>query len=123
MSGASSFSRGNDRRGAPRYKIERTVWIVSPRLPSVEGVLVNLSLTGCAVRVPQLSSRRPWPLSRISGDELSLWQLLRDPVPCWVVAVDQYILRLRFQLNATMRLQLEQAISNWADRKPENSGS
>jgi hypothetical protein len=53
-------------------------------------------------------------LSRGSGDEVSLWQLLRGPVPCWVVAVDQQILRLRFQLDASTRLQLEQAIAGWA---------
>lgn len=112
----SAFPAGADRRVAPRYTIQRSVLISSPRLPSVEGSLVNLSVTGCAVQVirPRCSDYRSWPLTRRNGEEVSVFRVLISPIPCWIVAVEKNTLRLRFQLDAVMRQQLEQAILSLA---------
>jgi len=87
-----------------------------PRLPSIAGSLVNISISGCAVRVQMTAAgKRSWPLHRSNGDEISLFGLLRQPVACWVVAVDNDIMRLRFLLDNGARDHLERAIAAWTE--------
>jgi hypothetical protein len=97
----------HERRASPRYNLDRAVWIRRPRVVPAAGALCNISVTGAAVRVLDTGA---WPITLSNGDEVWLSGLLSDPVACWVVAVRDRIMHVRFSLPDAMRRQLSAMI-------------
>jgi hypothetical protein len=105
-----------ERRRAPRYAVHRTIWLRRSRLLPASGSLLDISASGAAIRIT-IQNREDsalWPLHLTNGDEIQISGLLDDPVACWIVAVDEDRLRVRFSLDEPMRDLLRQAIQTWS---------
>jgi hypothetical protein len=77
---------------------------------------VNISISGAAVRILgwSLAAHETW-LTRLShGDELRLAGLLDDPLLCWVIAVEQGVLRVRFLRDDGLRQKLRVLVAGIA---------
>ena len=104
----------DDRRAARRYDENRPVTIVRDLCLPAQSFIVNISLTGAAIRVysgwyvPEMVG---WVTKLKSGDDIWLSDLLTEPVFCWVVALDDGVLRVRFSLTEAARSQLRQLIA------------
>ena len=113
---AKSPVRTSENRTEPRYGINRAIWFQQPGKMPVAGSVTNISMTGALARVTAV--RRDdvifWPSLLSGGDEIWVSGLLNNPICCWVVAVDNDVLRLRFLLDTKERHQLQNAIAVWA---------
>jgi hypothetical protein len=87
-----------ERRVAPRYAMERDVWVRHRRHLPAAATLINISYSGAAVRLRRVARviGMTWVFCLRSGDEVHLSGLIDDPVACWVVAEDGDVLRVRF---------------------------
>ena len=56
----------------------------------------------------------PWLTRLKHGDEIALTGLLDVPLPAWVVAVDDAVLRVRFLMDETVRGKLHEMITRLA---------
>jgi hypothetical protein len=106
-----------DRRGEERYEAYHPVSVSLPGpLPPVAGTVINLSLSGAAVRIPGWAARAPaeWLTRLDRGDELRLAGLVEVSVSCLVIAVDGGVLRVRFSGDEAMRGRLREVIDSLA---------
>jgi hypothetical protein len=103
----------DDRRGAQRFDAHQSVSIRRTGLPSVSGSLVNISVTGAAILIPgwSLAAHETWLTRLAHGDEIWLAGLLDPPVSCWVIAVDEGVLRVRFLRDDRLREKLRMLIA------------
>jgi hypothetical protein len=104
----------DDRRAARRYDKNRPVTIVRDLCLSAQSFIVNISLTGAAIRVYSgwyIPETVDWVTKLKSGDDIWLSDLLPEPVFCWVVALDDGVVRVRFSLTEAARSQLRQLIA------------
>jgi hypothetical protein len=108
--------RQPDRRGAPRYDVQLSVGLRRQGLAPIAGSVINLSRTGAAVRVHGWNVPVPaaWPTRLGHGDELWLTGLLDAPVSCWVISVDEAVVRVRFSLGDSSRAQLDELLHRLA---------
>jgi hypothetical protein len=108
-----------DRRGAPRYDVYFEVWLRRTGLAPVAGAVINISESGAAIRVHGWNVPVPsaWPTRLNHGDELWLAGLLGIPLSCWIIGVNDGVLRVHFSLNEAMRYQLREVI----DAIPRNA--
>jgi len=86
-----------DRREDERYEAYHPISVSLPGPPpAVAGTVINMSLSGAAVRIPGWAARAPaaWLARLDRGDELRLDGLLDIPVSCWVIKADAGVLRL-----------------------------
>lgn len=105
-----------NRRGTPRFDVNQPVSIGGQGRPPVEGSLINISMSGAAVHVYgwNVPDSALWPTRPVHGNELWLAGLLDVAIPCWVIAVEDAMLRVRFLLDETLRNQLRDKIESLA---------
>jgi hypothetical protein len=99
----------NERRTELRFPIRRNVWLRhSGRLPA-GGTLINVSRTGAAIQLRHTANAMvaAWAFHLKNGEEVYLSGLLDDPVACWIVALDNDLLRVRFLADAATRVRLD----------------
>ncbi|HQT75710.1 MAG TPA: hypothetical protein PLD10_01565 [Rhodopila sp.] len=63
-----------------------------------------------------------WPLYLRHGDELWLWDVLEDPLACWVVAVERDLVRLRIINDAGILPELRAFLSHVARHNVSTAG-
>jgi hypothetical protein len=109
----SPFGRRPERRAAPRYDIHIDAWLKRHGLAPAAGTVINLSVSGAAIRVHgwNVPEPSPWPTRLHHGDELWVTGLLDTPLSCWVITVDDGLLRVHFSANEAMRNQLHGIIA------------
>jgi len=102
------LGRPPERRAAPRYDVHIDVWMRRQGLAPVAGSVINISANGAAIRVHGWNVPQPsaWPTRLNHGDELWVVGLLETAVSCWVITVDDGLLRVRFSLNDVMKQQM-----------------
>ena len=109
-SAGSSDTGGDprDRRAAPRFDVDQAVSLIRPGFLPAAGLVFNISRSGAAIRIHGIQAPvpAPWPARLKHGDEISLLGLLTNPVSCWVVGVEDGVLRVHFSLDAANRRQL-----------------
>jgi len=110
-----------DRRGAPRYAIERDVWVRRRGQLPAAAALINISKSGAAVRLRRVATAfgMTWAFCLRSGDEVHLSGLIDDPVACWVVAEDGDVLRVRFLLDDGTRAAVNNLVARLSGDWPE----
>jgi hypothetical protein len=101
-----------DRRRAARHDLDLAVTLSRAGIAPVAALMVNISRSGAAIRIHGLHVPvpGPWPTRLRNGDEIWVSGLLDEPVSCWVVAVSDGVLRVHFQLDEPMRLQLREKL-------------
>lgn len=106
----------DDSRIVPRYAIRRSIWFRRRGAIPVPGELLNISEKGALARVDRSNDRYtpPWPLYLRHGDELWLYNVIDDPLNCWVVGVEQGIVRLRLFNDASLLPDLRSLIHRLA---------
>jgi hypothetical protein len=89
---------------------------VPPDKPPVAALMVNVSMSGAAIRVFGWDAPEPeeWPIQPKHGEELEISGLLDVSLSCWVVALDDGVLRVRFLLDETLRPLLRDKIDGLA---------
>ena len=119
-----------DRREAPRYAFRRAIWFRRRGALPAPGFLLNISERGALTEVtrPAESDVIPWPLHLRHGDELWLYNVIKDPLCCWVVAVEREHIRLRLFNDIDVLADLRVLISSLnvepgAPVKPERDRS
>ena len=101
------WSADREERHARRYAVSVPVCIGPLDDMAVAGTMLNVSLTGAAIRI-EGSAR--W-LSRLDhGDEMSLAGLLDRGLLCWVVTLDEDVLRVHFHQGRETADQLREAM-------------
>ena len=102
-----------ERRAAPRYSIERDVWVRHRGHLPAAATLINISKSGAAVRLRRVAIAigMSWAFCLRSGDEVHLSGLIDDPVACWVVAEDDDVLRVRFLLDNATRVAVNSLVA------------
>jgi PilZ domain-containing protein len=107
-----------ERRNTAHCTMDRPVEIrCSGAESSAVVTIMDVSLTGAAVRLPD-DITPDHELSELAqGDEIALSGLVAIPLDCWVVARDGAVLRLRFFPEAEARLQT--LIGRLAGKSPE----
>ncbi|MFL5289437.1 MAG: PilZ domain-containing protein [Rhodopila sp.] len=81
--------------------------------------IMDVSLTGAAVRLPD-DITPDHELSELAqGDEIALSGLVAIPLDCWVVARDGAVLRLRFFPAPEAEARLQTLIGRLAGKSPE----
>src|SRR5579864_6155938 len=95
-----------ERCAAPRFAIERDVWVRRRGQLPAAAALINISKSGAAVRLRRVAIAigMTWAFCLRSGDEVHLSGLIDDPVACWVVAENENVLRVRFLLDHGTRV-------------------
>jgi hypothetical protein len=85
-------------------------------MPPFAASLINISTTGAAITLPgwDLPAPAPWPTRLEHGDEISLTGLLDVPLSCWVIAVEDSTLRVRFLFDDVVRNKLRDMIGGLA---------
>jgi hypothetical protein len=108
-----SESQGADRRRAPRHDVHFEVWLKRRGLVPAAGSVFSLSRTGAAIRIHgwNVPVPSPWPTRLIHGDEIWLTGLFDTPASCWVIAVDDGVLRVHFSLDDDTREKLHEMIA------------
>jgi hypothetical protein len=103
-----------DRRESPRYALRRAIWFRRRGVLPAAGFLLNISERGALTEVtrPPDSDIIPWPLHLRHGDELWLYNVIKDPLPCWIVAVERENIRLRIFHDIDVLAELRALISN-----------
>jgi hypothetical protein len=105
--------QGADRRRAPRHDVDFQVWLKRRGLAPAAGSLFNLSRTGAAIRIHgwNIPVPSPWPIRLNHGDEIWLTGLFDSPASCWVIAVNDGVLRVHFSLDEDTRDKLQGMIA------------
>jgi hypothetical protein len=108
--GREEATRQSDRRGAPRHEVDYAVWIKRRGLVPVAGTMINISRSGAAIRVHgwHVPVPGPWPIRLNHGDEVWLTDLLDQPLSCWVIAIEEGVMRVHFTLDEATRHELRQ---------------
>ena len=77
---------------------------------------MNISITGAAVRVNGWSAaaQETWLTGLDHGDELMLAGLLDVSLSCWVIAVDEGVLRVRFLRDDGLRQRLRVLVAEFS---------
>ena len=111
---AAAFAR--DRRDAERFDVNHDVTIGMPGTAPLPGTVINISVSGAAIRIAGWNSRaRAAGLVRLNrGDELWIVGMLRIPMSCWVVSFDANVLRVHFARGGAQRHQLRELIGKLA---------
>jgi hypothetical protein len=102
-----------ERRTELRFPIRRNVWVRhTGRLPAA-GMLINVSRTGAAIQLRHTTNAMvaAWVFHLKNGEEVHLSGLLDEPVACWIVAIDDDLLRVRFLADAATRAQLDSLLT------------
>jgi hypothetical protein len=95
-------------RDTERFDVLQPVFVGQPGEPSVAGEVVNISLSGAAIRIAE--PYPAWVTGLNQSDEIWLSGLLRLPVPCWVVLFDDGVLRVHFSRDGTLHQQMREVI-------------
>lgn len=105
-----------ERRGAERIETSVPVSIRGDGMLPCAGTVINISMTGAAISLHgwNVPVPAPWPTRLHHGDEIALVALLGVPLACWVVAVDEGLLRVRFLFDDVARRQLRELIERLA---------
>jgi hypothetical protein len=106
-------SQGPERRGAPRHDVHFEVWLRRRGLVPAAASIFSISRTGAAIRIHgwNVPVPSPWPTRLNHGDEIWLTGLFDTPVSCWVIAVDEGVLRVHFSMDEDTRDQLREMIT------------
>ena len=107
--------RQPDRRGAPRYDVQLSVGLRRQGL--ADRGLGDQSFAPRRGRSGAWLERAvpaAWPTRLGHGDELWLTGLLDAPVSCWVISVDEAVVRVRFSLGDLSRAQLDELLHRLA---------
>ena len=101
-----------ERRADKRYEVYLPVSIAPRGTQPIAGTIVNLSVRGAAIRLhqPRRGAQASWLDLLNQGDELWLGALLEAPVACWVVVIDDGVLRVHFGSDDELRGQLRGVI-------------
>ncbi len=104
--------QGPERRAAPRHDVHFEVWLRRRGLPPAAGSVFSLSRTGAAIRVHgwNVPVPSPWPTRLVHGDEIWLTGLFDLPLSCWVIAVEEGVLRVHFSLDEVTRERLREMV-------------
>src|SRR5689334_13474652 len=97
--------KGNQRAcrwDGERVSVNRTIWFRRRGALPARALLLSISEQGALAQadLSDSSDRATWPLHLRHGDELWLSDVIGDPLPCWVVAVEQGLIRLRLTYDA-----------------------
>jgi hypothetical protein len=100
-------SKGNQRacrRDGERLLVNQTIWFRRRGALPARGLLLNISERGAVAQADPSGSpdHATWPQHLCHGDELWLSDVIGDPLPCWVVAVEQGLIRLRLMHDADL---------------------
>src|SRR4051794_15721256 len=107
------MSGSQDRRAWPRFPMDQSVSVGPPGEAPVVGTLVNLSLSGAAIRIHHWDA--PW-LERLNqSDQLWLAGILDAPFLCRVVVTDKGMVRVHFEDDAGLRRRIQWVIDSRAD--------
>ena len=114
-----SSSQGAERRGAPRHDVHFEVWLRRRGLVPAAGSVFSLSRTGAAIRIHgwNVPVPSPWPTRLNHGDEIWLTGLFDIPASCWVIAVNEGVLRVHFSLDEDTRDKLRDMIAALPQRE------
>jgi hypothetical protein len=87
-----------ERRADKRHEVYIPVSIAPRGTQPSAGTIVNLSVRGAAIRLhpPRRGPRAGWLALLNQGDELWLRALVEAPMACWVVVIDDGVLRVHF---------------------------
>ena len=100
-----------DRRADERFEMCIPVSIGPICSPGMSGLVMNVSMTGAAVRIiAPGDAPRAWLARLDQGDELWITDLLAAPIPCFVVVFEDDILRVHF----ADAVDLSELIKNFA---------
>ncbi len=101
-----------ERRADKRYEVYLPVSIAPRGTQPIAGTIVNLSVRGAAIRLhqPRRGPRASWLDLLNQGDELWLGALLAATIACWVVVIDDDVLRVHFASDDELRGQLRGVI-------------
>jgi hypothetical protein len=101
-----------DRREAMRYSLRRPVYFRRRGAMPAPGFLLNISERGALVQVEKAagSDLIPWPLFLRHGDELWLCNVIREPLACWIVALEHDLIRLRLFMDTDTQPALRELI-------------
>ena len=111
---ADGPSNRPERRAAARYRLTGTVSVGRSESLPVTASMVDVSIGGAAVRLEPRVHMQEWTQHLAAGEEIWLGGLLRDPITCWVVALDGDLLRLRFWHDDLTRSELKALIAGIA---------
>ncbi|CAH2602205.1 conserved protein of unknown function [Rhodovastum atsumiense] len=107
-----------ERRSAERYTFTRTVWLRRRDEVPDRATMKNVSRTGAAVQFRRgTGAADTWLAHLAQGDEVTLCNLVDQPVECWVVAVEDDILRLHFPPGQAADDTLHRLIEDFARRR------
>lgn len=95
-----------DQRGAERFDVRHPVSVGRYGDLAVAGTVINLSISGAAIRIEEADAA--WLARLDQGDDLWLAGLLEHPMSCWVVVVDDHVLRVHFARDAALRHQIRE---------------
>ncbi len=115
-------ANGAEARQLPRYDLTRAVTVLKVNVGAANGVTINVSRSGTAVRLAPAARRGAGSTDLEAAQEVSLEGLVADPVDCWVVAYGDQILRLRFMATPEADEQIAQLVAQLAansDPQPE----
>jgi hypothetical protein len=84
-------------RAAPRYTLRRSIWFRARGALPAPGLLLNISERGALAQfdAAKAAENASWPLRLRHGDELWLYNVIPEPLCCWVVSVERDLIRLR----------------------------
>jgi hypothetical protein len=105
---ASEGDQDAYRHDGERVSVNRTIWLHRRGALPAPGLLLNISEQGALAQADLSASpdRVTWPRHLRHGDELWLSDVVGDPLPCWVVAVEQDLIRLRLTYDAGLLPEL-----------------
>ena len=105
-----------ERRADKRYEVYIPVSIAPRGTQPIAGTIVNLSVRGAAIRLhqPRRGLRASWLELLNQGDELWLGALLAALIACWVVVIDDDVLRVHFASDDELCGQLRGVIERLA---------
>jgi hypothetical protein len=105
---ASEGDQDACRHDGERVSVNRTIWLHRRGALPAPGLLLNISEQGALAQADLSASpdRVTWPRHLRHGDELWLSDVVGDPLPCWVVAVEQDLIRLRLTYDAGLLPEL-----------------
>lgn len=115
----------DDQGAVPRYAIHRSIWFRRRGAIPVPGELLSISEKGALARVERSNDRftPPWPLYLRHGDEVWLYNVINEPLNCWVVAVERDVVRLRLFKDAGVLPDLRSLIDRFAIAETLDAGA
>jgi hypothetical protein len=109
-----------ERRSTAHCNMERPVEIRRPGTASgAVGTILDVSLTGAVVRLPDDMAPEHELFELDQGDEIALSGLVAIPLDCWAVARDGHVLRLRFFPMPDAEARLQNLIERLAGRSSD----